>query len=294
MPKTIRPGQYRSGVTTGQQQPTYPRTPTMQAPSQSKVPQDQQSAIWLAKVGAPLPATPNIDLRTIPRIMIANGMVKGATLLFKWFTGPANSHSNAAGSEEKEIITMEWILKFPRAKAVYDAAVNGKIWQNAKAQEVLKGRFLGALGKRNEVRLNYIDVPEHARIRYSINYRTVGNPLDDPLDDLFAALGNFVFYFLLDATATRLDPGTLSIDIHRVGVCVCDSFDFEGDQFLGFWDSKTNTVSKVNFIGGTWVENRTFRTWRDQHGKGGDFMIYTDYKFVSKTDYYPHPLLLKI
>jgi hypothetical protein len=66
------------------------------------------------------------------------------------------------------------------------------------------------------------------------------------------------------------------VTITDVGVYLRDSYDFNGDQHLGFWDDSDNSVSTLNFLSGTRVTNEDFRVWRNANGRGGDFLIYSD------------------
>jgi len=70
------------------------------------------------------------------------------------------------------------------------------------------------------------------------------------------------------------------VEINQIGVYIRDSFDFNGNQFLGFWDDSDNSVSMTNPFSGTSVSNSDFRTWRANHGAGGDFLIYSDLKLI--------------
>jgi hypothetical protein len=97
------------------------------------------------------------------------------------------------------------------------------------------------------------------------------------LDDMSAALGNFAFRVAVAGGVTPI-PRTqrFEVIIAEVGVYVRDSYDFNGDQFLGFWDDQDNAMSMINPLSGTGVSNSDFRAWRDRNGKGGDFMVYSD------------------
>lgn len=70
------------------------------------------------------------------------------------------------------------------------------------------------------------------------------------------------------------------------GVYIRDSFDFTGNQLggLGYWDMINQEASKsglsTNFYD---INNDDYRNWRDDHGKGGDFRIYSDVKEIEKT-----------
>ena len=123
-----------------------------------------------------------------------------------------------------------------------------------------------------------------------INYRVVGFDFAD-LDDLSAALGNFAFRVVVAGTIATVvspppaglpqkapppAPPKLRITTTDVGVYIRDSYDFNGTQFLGFWNEKDGAVSGSNPLVGDAVSNDDFRKWRAKNGKGGDFLVYSD------------------
>jgi hypothetical protein len=60
-----------------------------------------------------------------------------------------------------------------------------------------------------------------------------------------------------------------------------DQYDFEGHQFLGFWDIENHRASLLPSIPPSclsWVDNGSFRSWRDRNNKGGDYFVYSDVK----------------
>ncbi len=73
---------------------------------------------------------------------------------------------------------------------------------------------------------------------------------------------------------------TFQVSITEIGIYIRDSFDFNGDQFLGFWDDSDNSVSMLNFLSGTSVSNEDFRDWRTQNRRGGDFLVFSDLKRI--------------
>jgi hypothetical protein len=109
-------------------------------------------------------------------------------------------------------------------------------------------------------------------------------------NDLVAALGAFTFRVVVAGSVTPVLPGGHEVTITKVGVYVRDSFDFEGFQFLGFWDDATNTVSAINPLAGTAVFNSSFREHRDKYHLGGDFLVFSDLKVTTLDP--PHTFLL--
>ena len=107
-----------------------------------------------------------------------------------------------------------------------------------------------------------------------INTRQVGSVFDSP-DDLMAALGRFN----LRMAVSGYVKGNCAF-ITRVGVYVRDSYDFVGDQSLGYWNSRTNYAGK-NFFKGDKVSNASFRDYAKKTGKGADFIVYSDIKITT-------------
>jgi len=120
----------------------------------------------------------------------------------------------------------------------------------------------------------------------AVNYQSYGGGGD--LDDMAAALNRFIFKVALAGEVTA-SPGRTVVSVHEVGVFVRDSYDFEGRQFLGFWNETTNDVSMSNPLAGDWVDNGAFRDWRTANGRGGDFEVFSDVKRVSISDTFTVP-----
>jgi hypothetical protein len=115
------------------------------------------------------------------------------------------------------------------------------------------------------------------------NFRIVEFGLLDSLDDMEAALANFAFYVVPLAGDVGPETGRFRVKLSQIGVHIMDSYDFEGDQDLGYWDEVTNNVSG-SYIGsgdGVKVTNETFRNWRTANSKGGDFLVYSDVKVLN-------------
>ncbi|TKC92682.1 hypothetical protein FAZ69_00200 [Trinickia terrae] len=129
-------------------------------------------------------------------------------------------------------------------------------------------------------------------------------------DDLTGSLGAFNFYAAI-ATAD-FDLQGKSATVTHIAVYVRDGYSFEGasdtrSQYLGHW-SKDGVIVvpgyvAINMAGVPWldypvvtgnvaenlhkkgkvyypVRNRSFREWQLKHQRGGDFIIYSDWKTV--------------
>lgn len=217
-----------------------------------------------------------MNIKNIPRIMRANRMPIGAKLMDGWFMRPTAT-APKYGTVDTTTVTMNWALGFLRAKAVYDGIVNGKVWVNNAAQRVIEKKLKekGLLGPMPQ---NFGDLSKSPPLldAEQINQRAVGmSGMTESLDDMDAALGNFVFQVVAAGTVSPKGSGHL-VEIKEVGVYIRDSYDFNGDQYLGCWDESDDTVSRNPLAFGDTVDNSDFRDWRTANGMGGDYMIYSD------------------
>jgi hypothetical protein len=240
------------------------------------------------------------DIQRIPRIMVEFGWLNGLRLMKTWFSRPA-AVAPHYGIPVTDVIKMDWVLGYERAKRVYDKLVREQIWNNVPAQkEITKMLARNALLGNGPSPLAFGDLTQRVPLLDPdyINYRAVDG-YDLPLSDLTAALGAFVFRVVVAGSVKEAqeDPisGTIishEVTIEEVGVYVRDSFDFQGDQFLGYWDYYVDddgdhvTVSPIPWGWGAWwgtpkgnkVTNADFRNWRKKTSKGGDFLVFSDLK----------------
>lgn len=217
------------------------------------------------------------SIRSIPGIMRYNKWYKGATLMDSWFTRNTKTAPDY-DFPDTTTITMDWVLGFERALDVYNEIISERIWLNAAAQKeianMLKRKgfitpnscFSRSFGTFNLPVSQLDDDDDDA-----INYRKVGMSWID----LDAALGNFVFKVIVSGNISSDEkPGKYKVEITHVGVYVKDSYDFNGEQFLGYWDDSDDSVSMTNPLSGTGVSNQNFRDWRSKNKKGGDFRVF--------------------
>ena len=216
-----------------------------------------------------------IDVSLIPNIMINNGWPVGAAILNRWL------HSPEVGpiAPDTTTIKMDWVLSFPRAQKEFNRIFAEQIYRNQAAKKSLwdlivknniqSGKVFDDLSKPIlEIDKNYV------------NYVTVGSLSDSlHIDDLFAALGRFSFRIAVDVYVCSKGNSSAIVQYHRVGVYVKDSFDFEGFQLLGAWNSNTNYAG-INPFKGDYVSNASFREYTKKTGFGRDFLIYSDLKVV--------------
>jgi hypothetical protein len=199
----------------------------------------------------------------IPEEMRWNGWTEAAQLLDTWFERPPAILPKYS-SPVINVIKMDWILSFPRAKSVYDEIMTNRIWTNdASQKEILKiaripsgaGTFqLGDLSQS----VTLVD-------KQSINRRSITTVT--AVDGLAAAIGRFNLHVAIAGKTQRLNALEYSVTVEEVGVYAKDSLDFEGNQFLGWWGYNDTPIN-----------NADFRDWRTRHSAGGDFLVYSDMK----------------
>lgn len=196
-----------------------------------------------------------------------------------WFSRPL-AIAPAYGLPETATIRMDsWVLTFPRARQIYDQLMRERIWANAAAQREITA-MLRRKGFLMPASRSFGNLTQPVQVQDAdyINYRVVDFGLFD-LDDMSAALGNFAFRVLVSGSVTAASRVSgYQITITEVGVYIRDSYDFNGDQFLGYWDDSDNSVSMINPLSGTGVSNSDFRAWRSRNGRGGDFLVFSDIK----------------
>lgn len=213
------------------------------------------------------------DLTKIPGIMRKNGWNKGAALMEAWFAGASNDKPER-GKPDTTSITMSWVLGFERAKEAYDEMVKERAWVSPKAKnEIVK--MLKAQGKLSGQDVMFGRAYDAKTLdKNYVQYRTVGNYLRDPFDDLNMALGYFVFRATVGGRVMPWNGGHRII-IDEVAIYVRDSYDFNGEQALGVW-SDDEFIGGWSVVRGYSVSNASFREWRKANGRGGDYLIFSD------------------
>lgn len=108
----------------------------------------------------------------------------------------------------------------------------------------------------------------------------------DPLDDLYATLGDFNIRLLVFGIINFTQFNQYSISINKVGFYIEDKFDYEGFQHLGFWNPANNQVNKVD-PGNTkfyQITNGSYREYRDKTSMGGNFRLFSDILYINTND----------
>lgn len=235
----------------------------------------------------------------LPRIMRGKGWLRAAALMERWLNNPANSNAEL-GTPDIHTVSMSWVVSFERAARVFDQMVIDRIWMNEAGRAELIDRLIknnnlppstqGTSRTFGELPVN-ICPPTQCRAalhdKFHIQTRQVQqSALTAPMDELTAALANFAFHIVAVGDVRFLGAekagSRYRVSIRRIGIYVRDTYDFDdrGHRFsqpLGVWDCNPEYVGK-NTLRGRYLDNESFRTWRNKHGRGrgGDYLVFSD------------------
>lgn len=167
------------------------------------------------------------------------------------------------------VIKMDWVLTFSRAKTVYDKIFSEKIWTNEASQkrmaELLRKKPRATGERWGDLSKAVTDVDAEW-----INSRSVTNGA--AYDGMTGALGAFNLHVAIAGKIVAMSGSEFQVSVEEVGIYVKDSFDFEGEQFLGIWGYHDEGFS-----------NSDFRKWRTDNHLGGDFLVFSDIKRTKLT-----------
>jgi len=242
----------------------------------------------------------DLQLTEIPDVMERKGFNVGASLMRRWFRGPAFllpdrwkrgyeiTHSDLPrGYIDESTVSMSWAMQYARTQIVFDELRAAVLGQSSEKSEKLSWdelyRCLMKYGKIAPHETRFGDVESAIVLIDSchMNARPIAanrwEKLTDPLDDLYCALGAFTLHV---SGRGRIIPTKKGLKtVHTVYVeellfYIRDSYDFSGDQPLGYWGQ--DGAHKLPGRSLSMVENRSFNDWRSHTGAGADFLIFSD------------------
>jgi hypothetical protein len=250
-----------------------------------------------------------LHLDDIPGAMDKMGWKISARMMRRWFAaqpayimnksvrGGATPPNQLSSSQyDDQIIKMDWVLSFPRCVQPFEDLVMN--WHSPAGLRTLKTRLQaagwaqGSSATLGSVTMTAIDL----EVISQVNFTRFGAKLDT-LDDMYGAIGNAA-YKIAVVGKTRYSPTGDIFEIDKLGVYVRDTYDFNDDgavpEPLGVWNkerclSKAETIEYLalspaqiyrTFQGFVPVFNGDFRRWQKAHNSGGDFVVYSDVKWV--------------
>ena len=248
--------------------------------------------------------TPLMDAADfVPRvrdIMVANGWNVGAAFQAIWANSPANQLVGKArdGRGTKGPLrivdgSMEWVLTFERARPPFEELQQETVFASEKARAEINKiaeRNFAAAPTATQVILGNFGAKGAARDNDFVNFRALDaysyGGYSGGIDDLTAALARFAFFVIPGGFAAR--EGTLTrVTVEAIGIYFRDSFDFNDEQFLGWWrlpdevstlspDLRPNESDLRCSTAWFGMSNAVYRRFRERTGRGADFVIYSD------------------
>lgn len=284
------------------------------------------------------PAIAPLDIQEIPGAMRRLWMPVSARLMERWFAGALN-YSPTDKDEMLSInqdgqpypddmydmrsIKLEWILKYPRAKAQYVALQQRERLTTPRALSALH-KCLSRVRSPDEVidamalcNGNLVELHKRFQFQFAGVESTFGQKLDEFIlqrltnsglpDDLTGALGSFNIYAAVAYAEFNREASRATVT--SIYLYVRDNYTFsdKGDaqsQYLGHWNHKrvvlVPAAGAAGIVGMSWldypvvvggkrsrdniyypVRNKSFREWQQRHRRGGDFIIFSDYRCVT-------------
>ena len=250
-------------------------------------------------------AVPAFDIQEIPGAMRKEHMPIAARLMERWFAGRLN-----APGTDTNIVKLDWVLKFARAKESYESLVNTGI-RSPEAQSTLAEMLFPYRNRLDLLPANLCgDSPSELHKRFQFQHTGVGGTLHENLvrqlrtatenfatpDDLTAALGSFNVYAAVGHVRFSSDRSSLSgtkiAEVTGIWVYVRGNYAFsEQSRYLGHWsadglitlpydDAVTigNPLAKGNVHYP--VYEKDFREWSSKHQRGADFVAFSDRRYV--------------
>lgn len=236
-------------------------------------------------------------VREVPRILRAKKWNTAAWFQTIWQGGLANQlvgrASDGQGSDRPlrvVPIKMRWVLTFDRASDMLDDISQPSVFAEEPARSVLIANINKVFKQANSdtVQFGNLSATGRALEDEYVNYRALSKYHAYELDELTAALGLFTFYVIPSGTASR-DARTVSVSINRIGIYLRDSFDFNGEQFLGVWrlpdtvltDPPGGQIDALRLYPRCSTSmfemtNSAYRKYRGRTGYGEDFLVYSD------------------
>lgn len=163
-----------------------------------------------------------------------------------------------------DVVKMDWVLTFQRAKTVYDKILSDRIWTNDASRkriaEMLKKKSRGTGQSFGDLSRAVTAVDEEW-----INSRPVSGGFS--FDALAGALGSFHLQVAISGTVVSRGTSDFEVSIGEVGIYAKDGFHFNDSDFLGFWGHRDEPVNDSDF-----------RQWRTENNAGGDFLVFSDIK----------------
>lgn len=251
------------------------------------------------KASSPVPEAsmrpiPPFDIQDIPAAMERLHLPVSAKMMRHWFAGQANysvgekdlirgidqnGKPYPPNMIDQSILTLEWVLGFPRAQKAYDELISTAIYTPTAAEEIKKNLIafmkcrndpfapldgLGASGwdvHRMHADFQFQHVKVDARRLEKIIQWLAGDAGTAKVsDDLTGALGSFSIYAAIGEVF--FDRTSRVARVQSIRVYVRDSYSFRDEdesmsQYLGHWNKEGVYLAPLPAVGrqgpGRWI-----------------------------------------
>ena len=215
---------------------------------------------------------------------------QGAELMRQWFrsesfslpesyrSGSVNFLSVPSQHLNTDTIKMSWVAGFPRAAGVLMRLETDLVNTPAAARELRRvlqrQQFLN--GGREAIGVSREAIVLHETAHLNAQTVAFGNTVD-PLDCALAAFTvHMAVSGFVQPIKTQGTAKTHEVEVTELHFYVRDCYDFTSDrEALGSWN-RTGASIIPGRPGMYFAENNVFRKWRSLHGRGGDFVVFSD------------------
>lgn len=211
-----------------------------------------------------------------------------------------------------KVATMNWVKNFPRVIPILNDIKNKK-WETENSINLFCKRLKEMISNNDTQLPKLLEIKHFGKFdnsqyrnnnkgvettlldRYHINEIVSSSSiLNDPLDDLYGALGHFIFRITPKGTITYFGQSKYKISYQKIAVYFIDSFDFQDEQFeiispstytsqpLGCWNFAENKISKSECYkeGFYYIDNASYQNYQNDYNQGGDYMLISDYEEI--------------
>ena len=206
----------------------------------------------------------------------------------RWLGGEANS--DAMKNPNIFWVDWDWAMKYQRfSTAMWKLRQNSSLFTEKGKNKLVE--ILKRDGKFSTQRVDFdYTIDDSNFIRWNKDYfqqATINKIPFVDLDGLFAAFGKFNIRALAKGyTIPQFNGNGHTIVVDGISLFIWDSFNFDGEEYLGYWRCENPSFQAMINPGGygeggafTVLHNSDFRKFREKYNSGNDFMILSHLKY---------------
>lgn len=231
----------------------------------------------------------DFQLIEIPDVMVGMNAGVGARLMKRWFNSPSfvlpsswrsgrtDFRAVSRKNLDTSILKMSWVTGFARTRTALSLLELHRTNTPAGARELKRVLMRSNLLTNKQCAIG--TATDVVTLHETAHFNMIRIGFGNSTDALDCALGGFTLHMAASGSvkplSRRRDSFSHQVEISALHFYVRDNYDFTADdEPLGHWarDGATTLYSP----GKVFVENRSFRDWRKRHGRGGDFVVFSD------------------